>query len=50
MKIKTVKKFTNKQKTETQQAMTTSNNEQDVRIKKNRETSYLARDNMLMQN
>lgn len=34
MKIKTVKKFTNKQKTETQQAMTTRNNEQDVRIKK----------------
>lgn len=30
--------------------MTTTNNEQDVRIKKNRETPYLARDNMLMQN
>lgn len=50
MKITTVKKSTNKQKTETQQAMTTTNNERDVRIKKNRETAYLARDNMLMQN
>lgn len=34
MKITTVKKFPNKLKTETQQAMTTANNEQDVRIKK----------------